>query len=1245
MLGARTAIRSIAGGVGIAKWIALGVLSFWAAPAQAADMPPPLTCTGGKIPKGVVSATGGFFDPTRPLCSVGDAITSVAGAVTQCAVPGQPATVYPNVIWDLPSAVDCYYRGESQSYPPGRHVHQYQCTQKSHNKNSPTGPAGFPYMGWDLLLECVTCTGDADCNDGKACNGGERCVSGVCKSASVPPPATCGNCPAGELWNGSACIPAASCTGQAQFGQCLGGSLANKCEDCDPAKGALWIGDPIHPGAGVSRQAEPIFSSSTLELTLVYNSLPTGAYLPPRSYPFGTLWSHRYGAQLLTALDPFTVAAVRPSGQIYSFSAPSSGTRYGADRDVSETLDKIVDAGNVITGYRITIPAEQVVELYDAAGTLLSVTDRTGRVTTLTYSTAATPVAVAPKAGLLLQVTDDFGRSMGFVYDASSRVSTVTDPAGANYTFKYDEASSTGAANNLTSVTFPGGAKRTYFYNEAAHVASAQSNALTGIKDENGTRFVTWKFDAQGRATGSLVGGPTGLENTTAVFGANAVTVTDPAGAVRTYATTLVNGVGKVVSISGPPCPSCGPAAQNFDVNGYLTSVADWNGNVTTFERTDARKNLETSRTEAFGTPLARTITTTWHPTRDVPTLVSEPGRTTTFTYDASGNMLTLSLKDTASNNARTWSFSYDAHGRVVTLDGPRTDVTDTVAYAYYADGATCAGASSLGCRGQLAAQSDALGHLTQYLEYDAYGNPLKLVDPNGTTMTLAYDARQRLTSRSVGGLVTSYTYDAAGLVTRITMPDASFVDLAYDAAHRLTDLADNLGNRVKYTLDGLGNRTAETIRDPSNNVTQSRTWVFSNLGRLTKSLGALGQTTTYAYDTQGNLTSVTDPLSRTTTRAYDALNRLIKATDAAGGVTDFGYDARDRLVSVTDPRSLVTQYAVDALGDVLKVTSPDTGVANATFDAAGNVVSRTDAKGQATTYEYDALNRVVAVHYADGTQASYDYDSGANGIGRLTAVTDASGARAYLYDALGRLVQESQAITAGGNNVSLTLGYQYDAVGHLTKMTYPNGQAVKYAYDALGRVGKVSLDAAGPNPTTTTLMDLIAYKPFGPVTSYKTQGGAVIARAVDLDGRIASYTAAGKTWTVAYDAASRITSIADAANATDARTYAYDALDRLVAAVTPAGAESYEYDAVGNRTKRGAQTLSYGAGNQRLLATSAPDARSYAYDENGSPTTDGIRSFAYDARGRLTKMTSGSVVANYLVGSNGLRVAKTVTR
>lgn len=736
VLGARTAIRSIAGGVGLAKWIALGVLSFWAAPAQAADMPPPLTCTGGKIPKGVVSATGGFFDPTRPLCSVGDAITSVAGAVTQCAVPGQPATVYPNVIWDLPSAVDCYYRGESQSYPPGRHVHQYQCTQKSHNKNSPTGPAGFPYMGWDLLLECVTCTGDADCNDGKACNGGERCVSGVCKSASVPPPATCGNCPAGELWNGSACIPAASCTGQAQFGQCLSGSLANKCEDCDAAKGALWIGDPIHPGAGVSRQAEPILRSSTLELTLVYNSLPTGAYLPPRPYPFGTLWSHRYGAQLLTTLDPFTVAAVRPSGQIYSFSVPSSGARYGADRDVSETLDKIVDAGNVITGYRITIPAEQVVELYDAAGTLLSVTDRTGRVTTLTYSTAATPVAVAPKAGLLLQVTDDFGRSMGFVYDASSRVSTVTDPAGATYTFKYDEASSTGAANNLTSVTFPGGAKRTYFYNEAAHVASAQANALTGIKDENGTRFVTWKFDAQGRATGSLVGGPTGLENTTAVFGANAVTVTDPAGAIRTYATTLVNGVGKVVSISGSPCPSCGPAAQNFDVNGYLTSVADWNGNVTTFERTDARKNLETSRTEAFGTPLARTITTTWHPTRDVPTLVSEPGRTTTFTYDASGNMLTLSLKDTASNNARTWSFSYDAHGRVVTLDGPRSDVADATAYAYYADGATCAGASPVGCRGQLAAQSDALGHLTQYLEYDAYGNPLKIVDPNGTTMT-----------------------------------------------------------------------------------------------------------------------------------------------------------------------------------------------------------------------------------------------------------------------------------------------------------------------------------------------------------------------------------------------------------------------------------------------------------------------------------------------------------------------------
>ena len=76
-----------------------------------------------------------------------------------------------------------------------------------------------------------------------------------------------------------------------------------------------------------------------------------------------------------------------------------------------------------------------------------------------------------------------------------------------------------------------------------------------------------------------------------------------------------------------------------------------------------------------------------------------------------------------------------------------------------------------------------------------------------------------------------------------------------------------------------MGNRTAEEVRDPANQLAQTRSRVYNNLNRLFRELGAQGQTTEYAYDDQGNVVSVKDPLNRVTTNQYDALNRLRQVT------------------------------------------------------------------------------------------------------------------------------------------------------------------------------------------------------------------------------------------------------------------------------------------------------------------------------------------------------------------------------
>ena len=78
-----------------------------------------------------------------------------------------------------------------------------------------------------------------------------------------------------------------------------------------------------------------------------------------------------------------------------------------------------------------------------------------------------------------------------------------------------------------------------------------------------------------------------------------------------------------------------------------------------------------TSITEAAGTPLVRTTTITYLPNLHLPVHIVAPGLTTDFTYDANGNLLTLTETDTTTQTVpystngqqHTWTYTYDAFG------------------------------------------------------------------------------------------------------------------------------------------------------------------------------------------------------------------------------------------------------------------------------------------------------------------------------------------------------------------------------------------------------------------------------------------------------------------------------------------------------------------------------------------------------------------------------------------------------
>jgi len=557
--------------------------------------------------------------------------------------------------------------------------------------------------------------------------------------------------------------------------------------------------------------------------------------------------------------------AYRSDGKIYSYKPNVGNTAWFPDADLANKLVELKDADGVRTGWTFTEDATGEVETYDVKGRLLSIANRAGVTQSFTYS------------GSTYTITDSFARTLKFTYDSFDRIKTMTNPQGGVYTYTY----STDSNNNLVSVTYPDNKIKTYHYGEPTNVSATpapgvvNANLLTGITDENNSRYMTYTYDANGRAVDEIspnVG--TDVNHYTLAYAPGvSTTVTDPRGSIRTYNFTTILGVVKSTGQSQPAGSGCAASASaiTYDANGNVASRTDFNGNMTTFSY-DMARNLETRRTEGLNaagnaTPATRTITTTWHPTWRLPLVTSEFSgatatgtalRRTTNVYDAKGNITSIAEVDPVRNLTRTTTMTYTysslVPGLVITkvVNGPRTDATDTTTYNYYDANATCTPSSAaplidpitntsppnLGCRGQLQSMTNALGQTTTYDRYNHHGQVEQMTDANGLVTTNTYDLRQRLLSRTVGTQTTSLTYDNAGQVIQLTMPDNSQLNYTYDAAHRLTEVQDTLGNKVTYTLDSEGNRINEVTTDPLGGLAKTITRSYDALNRLQQVTG-----------------------------------------------------------------------------------------------------------------------------------------------------------------------------------------------------------------------------------------------------------------------------------------------------------------------------------------------------------------------------------------------------------------------
>ncbi|MCW0422148.1 RHS repeat-associated core domain-containing protein [Xanthomonas sacchari] len=1009
-------------------------------------------------------------------------------------------------------------------------------------------------------------------------------------------------------------------------------------------------GNPCDVKTGEKFQTERDLDLGWITLTRYYHSgiaLNTGG--------FGPGWTFSHSMHLTIQSD--TLGLVEGSG--YAVPFRKMGSEY---RAANASGERIVPNGDQWVLYR-----EDATYTFDAKGKLVSRMAEDGSGLVYGYNAR----------GRLQSIASQQGRSIELVYADDNDDALITGIVSGGMqlaSYGYDQ-------QRLVSVMYADGKSRIYHYED-----SRFPRHLTGVTTEDGQRFSTFAYDEVGRAISSQHAG--GIDGITLAYSAAGTRVTDALGDVNDYTMTDAGGaspkVATVARTDGTLQYSYND--QSSDFRRRLSSVTDRRGIQTQHSYAEATENgvavnLHTVR-EAVGQPQERTTTTRTAAGSNRLLSVQTGGRTVSYNYNDRLQPVQMTSSDTASGKQRTVTYSYCEAADVAatdstcpilglpkSVDGARTDVNDVTRFTYYAtDDSTCA-TSPTTCphrKGDLWKVTNALGQVTEYLAYDGAGRVLSAKDANGVVTDYSYHPRGWLTASKVRGAddsgesddrITAIDYWPTGLVKQVTQPDGAFTRFTYDAAHRLTDIADNAGNTIHYTLDNAGNRSKEDTKDASGTLKRTLSRVYNQLGQLATQATAQGDPTDFGYDANGNTKTVTDALGHVTQNDYDPLNRLARTLQDVGGIaaeTKFGYDALDNLTKVTDPKGLDTTYAYNGLGDLTKLTSPDTGSTTYTYDSAGNRATQTDARNIKTSYGYDALNRLTQVTYpTTSLNVSYTYDISqstcASGetyaLGRLTRMQDGSGSTDYCYDRFGDLVRKVQTT----NGKVFVVRYAYTKAGQLSRLTYPDGAVVDYVRNAQGQTTEVGVTP--PGGTRQVLLNQATYYPFGPVAGWTYGNGRPMQRVLDQDYRplaVNDTRSDGLAVGFAFDPVGNLSALTAPGNTAPVIKLDYDPLGRLTAfkdGPTDTVIDGYTYDATGNRlsakVNTATQTYTYPTTSHRLSSV-AGTARSY--DATGNTTAIGGTAvqYVYGANGRLTQVKrSGTTVANYAYNGRGEQVRR----
>ena len=798
---------------------------------------------------------------------------------------------------------------------------------------------------------------------------------------------------------------------------------------------------------------------------------------------------------------------------------------------------------------------------YDDHGRVVSATDEVGTTTTTEYddrfglvTTQTTTGADGSQAQMVNTLTPDGTNYAGSTTSVGKAGETLSARQTLSYEYDDDgqlikrtlawapgaepDADEPGGGPDEIVTTFDrsldlAGGTQSVITTVAAGTPAAQATTTTldlasgkpvAHADALG-RTTTFEYDALGRQTKTTT--PGGMVTTTA-YTPTQTTVSTPDGRVTRKTVDLL---GRTVSVTDNVrngAVVADPAARTLSAHTYSTDGSSMTA-------TDQAGRTTTTELDAFGRTVSQDEAT---------------GLTHLKSYDdgAAHTMVTALLPDGAAQPNMSTTTSYDDADRAIHVqttytagsggtiaDPASAKVFDGLGQPTANTGNDLTVTNDLSGPGGIAASSTAAPQSTDefpgdpmtavtthalagqatsrtlhqddevstavVVEYDAAGNVVAAIDPEGRTTTYTYTPDgEPLTKTSPSGTVTTHSYDpTSGLLAGITVtapgkPTRAItytrVPAGQPGAGLVATVSDGT-DTITYGYDVDGHRTSVTYPDGTSTSAD-----YNDNGRLATTTDVTGAVTTYTYDAQeGTTTSVTQRRGGTVVAsvayAYDAMSRIVTTTRGNGTVTTNTY---------TDQNQLASQTTKNAAGQVLEAHAY-------TYDDHYNPATRTDtyAPGGSATptggtwttvYSYDAYDRLLGSAVYTGpltngqpaglltTKTAYTVDLGGDvvattkttrngGIRPITTKTTSTNT----IDDSGRLIAQKTGATTATQTFDddgrvltsvdgTTTTYLTD--GSPESTTLPDGSTTSYALWPDGT--RRSATTTGADGTTSTI-------------------------------------------------------------------------------------------------------------------------------------------------------------------------------